>query len=48
MFHDCVANSPHQETPLHWAIEGGHAGTEQVLVEKGADINIKDSREVRE
>ena len=35
--------SPHQRTPLHLAAELGHTGTAQFLVEKGADINIKDS-----
>ena len=40
--------STHQDTPLHLAAEEGHAGTAQVLVEKGADINIKNSRGVRE
>ena len=35
--------SPHQKTPLHLAAEGGHAGTAQLLVEKGADINVKDN-----
>ena len=40
--------SPHQKTPLHWAAEQGHAGTAQFLVEKGADISVKDSHGVRE
>ena len=31
-----------QMTPLHWAAEKGHANTVHCLVEKGADINIKD------
>ena len=34
---------PHQLTPLHFAAEEGHVGTAQVLIEKGADMNIKDS-----
>ena len=40
--------SPRQMTPLHFAARQGHAGTAQLLVEKGADINVKDSDGVRE
>ena len=43
-----VVPSPHQRTPLHRAVEQGHAGTAQFLVEKGADINVKDNDGVRE
>ena len=39
--------SPHQRTPLHWAAER-HADIAQFLVEKGADINVKDNDGVRE
>ena len=39
--------SPGQRTPLHWAATEGEEGTAQFLVEKGADINIKDSFGVR-
>ena len=35
--------SPHQETPLHWAAIEGKEGTVQLLIEKGADINVKDN-----
>ena len=34
--------SPHQRTPLHWAAIQSKEGTVQLLVEKGADMNIKD------
>ena len=34
-------NSPHQYTPLHLAAEGGHVDTVRYLVDKGADLNIK-------
>ena len=37
-----------QMTPLHSVAIGGDAGTAQVLVEKGADFNIKDNNGVRE
>ena len=40
--------SPHQQTPLHWAAGEGKEGTVQLLIEKGADINIKDRSGVRE
>ena len=40
--------SPHQDTPLHYAAGGGHAAIAQFLPEKGADINIKNSKGVRE
>ena len=39
--------SLHQKTPLHYAAEV-HGGTAQFLVEKGADIHVKDSYGVRE
>ena len=34
-------------TPLHWAAGQGHVDTVQYLIDKGADINIKDVDEVR-
>ena len=40
--------SPHQRTPLHMAAEESKEGTAQFLVEKGADIKIKDNDGVRE
>ena len=40
--------SPHQQTPLHWAAGEGEEDTVQLLIEKGADINIKDNLGVRE
>ena len=40
--------SPHQKTPLHWAAFQGHPVTAQFLVEKGADINVKDNYGVHE
>ena len=40
--------SPRQRTPLHWAAIEGKEGTVQPLIEKGADINIKDTSGVRE
>ena len=40
--------SPRQMTPLHWAAEKGREGTVQILIEEGADINIKDNKGVRE
>ena len=40
--------SPHQRAPLHWAAFQVKVGTVQLLIEKGADINIKDSVGVRE
>ena len=35
-------NNSHQGTPLHLAAEAGHMDIVRYLVEKGADINIKD------
>ena len=35
-------NNFHQGTPLHLAAEAGHMDIVRHLVEKGADINIKD------
>ena len=40
--------SPHQHTPLHLAAEQRLVDAVQVLIEKGADINVKDSVEVGE
>ena len=40
--------SPCQMTPLHCATREGKVGTVQILIEKGADINIKDNDGVRE
>ena len=40
--------SPNQVTPLHRAAGEGKGGTVQLLVEKGADINVKDNDGVRE
>ena len=40
--------SPCQMTPLHWAAREGKEGTVQLLIEKGAEINIKDRHGVRE
>ena len=39
--------SLHQQTPLHIAASNGHDYTVQCLVEKGAEINIKDKDGVR-
>ena len=38
----CSLLSPHQLTPLHLAADNGHTDTVQCLIEKGADVNIKD------
>ena len=40
--------SPRQVTPLHCAADKGKEGTVLLLIEKGADINIKDNDGVRE
>ena len=37
--------SPHQITPLHWAAEKGHVNVVQYLLEKGANMNIKEWKE---
>ena len=37
-----------QRTPLHKAAMEGKDGTVQLLMEKGADINVKDRDGVRE
>ena len=34
---------PRQWTPLHWAAISGEEGTAHILIEKGADINVKDN-----
>ena len=39
-----LVSSPRQWTPLHWAAAmDGKEVTVQFLVEKGADINVKDN-----
>ena len=32
-----------QWTPLHWVADNGNVETATLLVEKGADINVRDS-----
>lgn len=44
----CFFNSPHQMTPLHKAAVQGHVDTLQYLLDKGADIDIKDCNGVSE
>ena len=44
----CFITSPHQKTPLHLAVEGGHVDTVTCLIEQGADTNIKDKDEASE
>ena len=41
-------NSPHQHTPLFAAALNNHVDTVRCLVDKGADINVKDENEVSE
>ena len=43
-----LVSSPHQSTPLHWAAEEGHGGAVELLLQAGADINIKDNIGVSE
>ena len=43
MFKVCSLLSPHQYTPLHVAAEEGHTDSVQCLIDKGAEINIKDN-----
>ena len=38
--------SPHQETPLHKAAYHGQEDTVRCLVDKGADVNIKNGKGV--
>ena len=40
--------SPHQMSPLYWAADGGHVNTVKCLIEKGANIHIKDEYGVSE
>ena len=37
-----LVSSPHQETPLHYAAGGGRVGAMELLLQAGADVNIKD------
>ena len=48
MFKICSLLSPHQDTPLHMAAEGGHTDSVQYLIDKGGEINIKNKRGVSE
>ena len=43
---NCFFNSPNQWAPLHQAALGDHVDTVRCLVDKGADINLKDIRGV--
>ena len=42
MVDNFLVPSPRQMTPLHLAAIQGEEGTVQLLIEKGADMNIKD------
>ena len=48
MFKICSLFSPHQDTPLHCALKGGHTDSVQYLIDKGAGINVKNKRGVSE
>ena len=48
MVDNFLVPSPHQYTPLHCAAIEGKEDTVQLLIEKGADMKIKDSDGVRE
>ena len=43
-----LVSSPHQATPLHKAAEKGQSDTVKYLIEKGADLTIKDKFGVSE
>ena len=43
-----LVSSPHQGTPLHRAARGGHVGAVELLLQKGADVTIKDVNGVSE
>ncbi len=30
------------QAPIHWAAEGGHTSTVELLISKGADVNLQD------
>ena len=46
MVDNFLVPSPRQVTPLHCAAVHGKEGTVQLLIAKGADINVKSSDEV--
>ena len=43
-----LVSSPHQRTPLHWAAVEGHTDSVELLIQAGADVNIKDDDGVSE
>ena len=43
-----LVSSPHQWTPLHWAVGKGHGGAVELLLQAGADVTIKDNDGVSE
>ena len=43
----CLSVSLHQKVPLHMAAEEGHKDIVECLVDKGADINIKNNDGVK-
>ena len=43
-----LVSSPQQATPLHEAARGGHVGAMELLLQAGADVNIKDGYGVSE
>ena len=48
MDHVIFVVSPHQMSPLHWAIDKGHLNTMKCLLKKGADVNSKNNAWVSE
>jgi len=44
----CLVSFPHQMTPLHKAAERGHVDAVELLLQAGADVNIKDNDGVSE
>jgi len=40
---DVNAKGDAESTPLHWAANGGHKEIVELLIDKGADVNVKNS-----